>query len=153
MYSLFIYISILFSRFWIIFTMSILNSFSCRIPNSSSFVQFHGFLSYSFTCWMFLCFLFCLVCCVWGLLSAGCKVIVPLNYRVCFLWVGLGQWLMKVSWLRKLVSVFWWMKLDLVSLEGSAVPSSKIWGVYGFGMALGSLSVNVQGCVPVLMED
>ena len=45
------------------------------------------------------------------------------------------------------------MKLDLVSLEGSAVPSSKIWGVYGFGMALGSLSVNVQGCVPVLMED
>ena len=45
------------------------------------------------------------------------------------------------------------MKLDLVSLEGSAVPSSKIWGVYGFGMALGSLSVNVQSCAPLLLKD
>ena len=40
-----------------------------------------------------------------------------------------------------------------MSLEGNAVPSSEIWGVCGFGMALGSLLVNVQGCVPVLMED
>ena len=38
-------------------------------------------------------------------------------------------------------------------LEGNAVSSSEIWGVCGFGMALGSLSVNVQGCDPVLMED
>ena len=153
MSSLFIYISNLFSKFWIIFTMIILNSFSGRLPNSSYFVWFHGFLLYSFTCWIFLCFLFYLISCVWSLLSAGCRVIVPLNCRVCFLWVGLGQWLMKVSWLRKLVSVFWWMELDLVPLDGSAVSISKIWCVYGFGMALGSLSVNVQGCVPVLMED
>jgi len=45
------------------------------------------------------------------------------------------------------------MEVDLVSLEGSAVSSSKFWGVYGFGMALGSLSFNVQDCIPILLED
>ena len=45
------------------------------------------------------------------------------------------------------------MEVDLVSLEGSAVSCSKFWGVYGFGMALGSLSFNVQYCVPVLLEN
>ena len=29
------------------------------------------------------------------------------------------------------------------------MPTSEFWGVYGFGMALGSPSCNVQGCVPV----
>ena len=42
--------SILFSRFWIIFTIIILNSFSGRLPISSSFVWFGGHLSCSFTC-------------------------------------------------------------------------------------------------------
>ena len=27
--------------------------------------------------------------------------------------------------------------------------SGEFWGVYGFGMALGSPSCNVQGCIPV----
>ena len=49
-----------------------------------------------------------------------------------------------------LVPVFWWMELNLVSLEGSAVSSSVFWGIYGFGMALRCLPVNVQGCAPVL---
>ena len=30
--------------------------------------------------------------------------------------------------------------------------SSGYWGVYGFNMALGSPSFNIQGCVPVLLE-
>ena len=42
---------------------------------------------------------------------------------------------------------------DLVSLEGNPVSSSTFWGVDGFGMALGSLSFNVQCCVPVLLKD
>ena len=33
------------------------------------------------------------------------------------LWVGLYRWLVKVSWLGKLVSVFWWVELDFFSLE------------------------------------
>ena len=38
------------------------------------------------------------------------------------LWVGLDEWLVKVSWLGKLVLVFWWMELDFFSLECSEVP-------------------------------
>ena len=45
------------------------------------------------------------------------------------------------------------MEVDLVSLEGSAVSSSKFWGVYVFGMALSTLSFNAQDCVPVLLEN
>ena len=30
---------------------------------------------------------------------------------------------------------------------------SEFWGVYGFGMILVNLFVNVHGCVPVLLED
>ena len=60
---------------------------------------------------------------------------------------------MKVSLLAELLSVFCWMELDLVCLEGNTVSSSEFWGVYRFGMALGSLTFNVQGCVPVFLED
>ena len=35
---------------------------------------------------------------------------------VSSLWVGLYGWLVKVSWLGKLVSMFWWMELDFFSL-------------------------------------
>ena len=38
------------------------------------------------------------------------------------LWVGLDRWLVKVSWLGKLVLVFWWMELDFFSLECNEVP-------------------------------
>ena len=33
------------------------------------------------------------------------------------------------------------------------MSSSVFCGVYGFGMALGSPSANVQGCVPVLLKN
>ena len=48
---------ILFPRFWIIFSIITLNSFSGRLPISSSFVWSGGFLSCSFTCCVFLCLL------------------------------------------------------------------------------------------------
>ena len=43
------------------------------------------------------------------------------------------------------------MELDLVFLEGSAIPV-VCFCVSGFCMALGRLSANVQGCVPVLLK-
>ena len=49
--------------------------------------------------------------------------------------------------------MFWWVELDLFSLEGNEVSSIEFWGVYGFGMALGSLYFNAQGCVPALLEN
>ena len=49
--------SILFLRFWIIFTIITLNSFSGRLPISFSFVWSCGFLTCSFICKIFLCLL------------------------------------------------------------------------------------------------
>ena len=66
------------------------------------------------------------------------------------LWVGLDEWLVKVSWFGKLVSVFWWVELDLFSLECNEVSSSEFLGVYGFGVTFGCLYFNAQGYVPAL---
>ena len=52
-----------------------------------------------------------------------------------------------------LASVFWWVELDLFSLECNKVSSSEFWGVYGFGVTLGSLYSNAQYCVLVLLEN
>ena len=50
--------------------------------------------------------------------------------------VGLDEWLVKVSWLGELASVFWWVELYLFCLECSEVSSSEFLGVwvwYSFG--------------------
>ena len=49
--------------------------------------------------------------------------------------------------------MFWWVKLDLFSLEFNEVSSSEFWGVYGFGPALGSLYFNAQGYVLALLKN
>ena len=67
---------------------------------------------------------------------------VPLYVGACSLWGGLDWWIVKVSWLGELVSVFLWVELDLFSLECNEVSSSESRDVYVFGMALGSLSFN-----------
>ena len=59
--------SIFISRFWIVFTIIIWNSFSGRFPISSSFVWFGGHFSCSFTFWVFLCLFILFI-----LLSLGC---------------------------------------------------------------------------------
>ena len=79
--------SILFLRFWIIFTITTLNSFSGRLPISSLFVWSGGFLPCSFNCCVFLCLLIllnllclgspfsrlevCSSCCFWCLPPVG----------------------------------------------------------------------------------
>ena len=67
--------------------------------------------------------------------------------------MGLEEWLVKVSLLGELAFVFWWVKLDLFSLECNEVSSSGFWGFNEFGMALGSLYFNALGCVPALLEN
>ena len=42
------------------------------------------------------------------------------------LWVGLCGWLARVSWLGKLVSVFWWVELDFFSLECNEVSTNGL---------------------------
>ena len=39
--------------------------------------------------------------------------------------VGLDEWLVKVSWLGKLASVFWCVELDLFFLEFNEVSSHE----------------------------
>ena len=48
--------------------------------------------------------------------------------------------------------MFWWVELGLFSLECNEVSDSELWGVYGFGMALGRPSFNVQDYVPVFLD-
>ena len=55
--------------------------------------------------------------------------------RVSFLWVGLDRWLVKASWLVKLVLVFWWVELNFFSLECNLVSS---WGFPGGSEGKGS---------------
>ena len=69
------------------------------------------------------------------------------------LWVGLDECLVKVSWLGKLVLMFWWVELDLFFLECKEVSSSKFCSVYGFGVTFGCLYFCVQCYVPVLLEN
>ena len=47
-------------------------------------------------------------------------------YGVSSLWVGLYQWLVKVYWLGKLVSEFWWVELDFSSLGCNEVSSNEL---------------------------
>ena len=65
----------------------------------------------------------------------------------------LDEWLVKVSWLGKVTSVFLWVELDLFSLECNEVSSSEFWVVYGFVMALGSHYFNAHGCTPIFLAN
>ena len=87
--SLFIFNSILLSIFWIFFTIIILNSFSSRLHISSLLFGLVGIYHVTSPAEHFSAFLFCLDCCVWGALSVGWMIIVPLYCGVWLLWVGL----------------------------------------------------------------
>ena len=70
--------SILFPRFWIIFTIIILNSSSGRLPISSLLFGLVGFYLFPSSAVCFSVFSFCLTYCVWGLLFVGCRFLVLL---------------------------------------------------------------------------
>ena len=67
--------------------------------------------------------------------------------------MGGDSWIVKISWLGKRVSVFWWLELDFFCLECNEVSSSEFFDVYGFGVTSGSLYIEVQGYVPALLEN
>ena len=51
------------------------------------------------------------------------------------------------------MSVFWWVGLDFFSLKCNEVSSNELGDVNGFGVTLGSLYIEAQVCVPVLLEN
>ena len=53
---------------------------------------------------------------LWSSLYCGVSSLCMVLYR----------WLVKVSWLGKLVSVFWWVELDFFSLECTEVSSNEL---------------------------
>ena len=83
----------------------------------------------------------CSDCCVWGGLSVFWQFVVPLYCGGSSLWVGLDGWLVKVSWLGKLASVFCWVELDFFSLECNEMSGNEFRDVCGFGVTLGSLYI------------
>ena len=95
----------------------------------------------------------CLYCCVWGGLPVFWQFVVPLYGGGSSLWVGLDGWLVKVSWLGKLVLVFWWVELDFFSLECTEVSGNEFWDGSGFSVTLGSLYIDAQGYVPMLLDN
>ena len=69
----------------------------------------------------------CLDSCVWSGLSVFWWPVVPFYCGGFSQWVVLHVWLVKVSWLGKLVSVFWCVEMDFFSLECNGVSSSEFW--------------------------
>ena len=67
----------------------------------------------------------CLDCCVWSGLSVFWWSVVPFYCGGFTHRAGLDDWLVKVSWLGKLASVFWCMELDFFSLECNGVSSNE----------------------------
>ena len=67
----------------------------------------------------------CLDCCVWSGPSVFCWSVVPFYCEDFTKWVVLDDWLVKVSWVGKLVSVFWSVEMDFFSLECNGVPSDE----------------------------
>ena len=57
-------------------------------------------------------------------------------------WVGLDDWLVKVSWFWKLVSMFWSVEMDFFYLECNGVPSDEFCNGFVLGVTLGSLHVD-----------
>ena len=83
---LYICASILFTRFWVIFTVITLNYFSGRFPIFSSSVLSGGFYHVPSSAACFSVFSFCLIYCIWGLLSTSCKVVVILVESTSSVW-------------------------------------------------------------------
>ena len=51
------------------------------------------------------------------------------------------------------MSVFWWVELDFFCLKCNEVSSNVLRDVSGFGVTMGSLYIDAQGYVPVLLEN
>ena len=99
--------SILFSRFWMIFTIITLNFFQVVYLFSLHLFGLVGFYLVPSFAQYFSVFSFYLTYCVWVLPSPGYRVIVPLIFGLCPWWVRLILWFVQASHWERLVPAFW----------------------------------------------
>ena len=139
--------SVLFLRSWIILTIITLYSFS-KLPISSLFIEFYGFLSGSFFCNIGLsCLTLSDILHLWSpfhRLQGGSpsSVFCPL--------LGEFRPAVYVGFLEGLIPALWWVELSLVPLMGKATSSGVFQDVCELSMAL-YLSADSWGHVPVLL--
>ena len=93
-------------------------------------------------------FSFCLINCVWGLLSRGCKVVVIPMESTPSVW---GWTLRLLGWRRGTSSCVLVGEAGSCLSKGSVWPNAMLRGVCELGVTLGSLSTNGYSCVPVLL--
>ena len=91
--------------------------------------------------------------CSSDLLSVFCWSVILFYCEDFTQWVRLDDWLVKVSWLGKLVLVFWCVELDFFSLECNGVSRSEFWDGSMCLVWLGSLCIDSLGYVPALLEN
>ena len=84
-------------------------------------------------------FSFCLIYYGWDLFSKDCKVVAPLTYRICPQGWGWPTVLWWFPGLEVVVSAFWWVELDVVSIKGSVVSTGVLWAICELWMTLGSV--------------
>ena len=77
---------------------------------------------------------------------SSCSLWSSLYCALSSLWVGLDGWLVKVSWLGKLVSVFWWVSW-ISSLCSAMKHPVMSYEMSVGGVTLGSLYIEAQGYV------
>ena len=122
-----------------IFSMITLNSFSSRLPISAHIFGLLGFYSFPLSAACFSVFSFCLIYYGWDLFSKDCKVVAPLTYRICPQGWGWPTVLWWFPGLEVVVSAFWWVELDVVSIKGSVVSTGVLWAICELWMTLGSV--------------
>ena len=62
-----------------------------------------------------------------GLLFTGRWFVVPIVFGVCPQWVRLVQWVVWASCWKRIVPVFWWMRLDIVFLVDRIMSGGMFW--------------------------
>ena len=150
---LFICTSTLFSKFWMFLLSLFWILFQLDSQSPPLLFGLVAFYHVPLPAEYISAFSSCLGSCVWGGLSVCWKFVVPLYCGGSSLWVRLDKWLVKYSWLGKLVCVFWLVQLDLFSLECNEVSSREFWDVYLFGVICGHLNFCAQGYAQVDSRD
>ena len=127
------------SQFWLILLSLLWISFQVDCLFPCPLFCLVGFYCVPSSAACFSVFSFCLIYYGWDLFSKDCKVVAPLTYRICPQGWGWPTVLWWFPGLEVVVSAFWWVELDVVSIKGSVVSTGVLWAICELWMTLGSV--------------